>query len=238
MKIFAVGIDELTIKRLRRLTFTVSMDAVTGPEELVEFLNYENCEGLLINLEKVGWGYQAVAHLRKEQMRTVIIGLRSGPLWETWSEDRAIFLESGGDDLLADPATARELAASFRAISRRTQGHVQEVHEFVCGFATIIVDLARQLVWVNGVHIQLTPTEMKILATLVLRCDFIQGYERLCRITDTTASDESRIITIRVCGIRKKLGKVHYHARNLIETVNGVGYRIPHKYAITKKNVA
>jgi two-component system, OmpR family, phosphate regulon response regulator PhoB len=75
---------------------------------------------------------------------------------------------------------------------------------------------------VDGVEVELTPIEFRLLVTLTARLGRVQSRERLLAdIWDHGGDLESRTLDTHVKRLREKLGP----ARDLLETVRGVGYR-------------
>jgi two-component system phosphate regulon response regulator PhoB len=85
-----------------------------------------------------------------------------------------------------------------------------------------MVDLIATRVEVGGDEIQLTPTEYRLLATLLERRGRVQSRRQLLQAAwDVHAQIETRTVDMHVQRLRTKLGP----AGDLIETVRGFGYR-------------
>jgi two-component system OmpR family response regulator len=131
--------------------------------------------------------------------------------------DRIEGLDSGADDFLVKPFAPEELSARLRAISRRVAGSALRK-----AFGPVEVDLNAKAAWLEGQGVELTAREWAILEALVLRAGRIVSkadLEALVLGFDSELASNST--EVHVFKLRSKLGKA------LIETVRGLGYRIP-----------
>ncbi len=70
---------------------------------------------------------------------------------------------------------------------------------------------------------ELTPLEFRLLATLISRVGRVQSREQLLMdVWDVSGEAETRTVDTHVKRLREKLGV----ARDQLETVRGVGYRL------------
>ena len=131
--------------------------------------------------------------------------------------DRIQGLDSGADDLLIKPFAPEELSARLRAISRRIAGSAQRK-----AFGPVEIDLTAKAVWLDGSSVELTAREWSVLEALVLRAGRIVSRDDLeALVLGFDGELASNAIEVHVFKLRCKLGKA------LIETVRGLGYRIP-----------
>jgi two-component system OmpR family response regulator len=131
--------------------------------------------------------------------------------------DRIQGLDSGADDFLVKPFAPEELCARLRAIARRLIGSAQRK-----AFGPVQIDLTAKAVWRNDQSVELTAREWTLLEALVLRVGRIvsrNDLEALALGLDSELASNS--IEVHIFKLRQKLGKA------LIETVRGLGYRIP-----------
>ena len=142
--------------------------------------------------------------------------------------DRIQGLELGADDYLTKPFSPRELVLRVDAILRRTQGER--------GAATgggpirragpLRVDIGAHIVTLDDEEVQLTPTEFRLLQTLLERRGRTQSRHQLLTEAwdvDSVAARRihTRTVDMHVRRLRGKLGPVG----EWIETVRGFGYR-------------
>jgi two-component system OmpR family response regulator len=136
--------------------------------------------------------------------------------------DRVTGLELGGDDYVTKPFSPRELATRVRAVLRRSgsgAAAASEVH--VAG--RLRIDVARHEVTVDGQPVDLTATELRLLAALCERPGRVLS--RATLIARAHGDDHhitARTIDTHVRHIRAKLAPLGVDP---IATVHGVGYK-------------
>ncbi|GIS79957.1 MAG: DNA-binding response regulator [Gammaproteobacteria bacterium] len=143
-------------------------------------------------------------------------------------EERIAGLELGADDYLTKPFSPRELVLRVQAILRRTQepGRVSSGSQVV-RVGLIHMDVSAMQVSVAGEDVSLTPTEFRLLRSLLeSRERTLSRRQLLEKAWDVEAdvSDrfETRTVDMHVQRLRAKLGE----AGDSIQTVRGFGYRL------------
>ncbi len=135
--------------------------------------------------------------------------------------DRVVGFELGADDYVAKPFSVRELLLRVQAILRRREPPPQ-AEEGPIEFGVLRVDRASHRAWVEGVEVELTALEFKLLVTLFDRKDRVQSRATLLAdVWEMRGGVETRTVDTHVKRLREKLGA----ARDYIETVRGAGYR-------------
>ena len=138
-------------------------------------------------------------------------------------QDRVAGLSLGADDYVAKPFSPQEIVLRVGAVLRRMRqppplsrgGKVLRVGPFV-------VDLTAATAEVNGQRMELTPTELRLLHTLMERRGRVQTRRQLLEaVWEVTANIETRTVDMHVQRLRSKSGA----AADWIETVRGFGYR-------------
>jgi two-component system phosphate regulon response regulator PhoB len=135
-------------------------------------------------------------------------------------EDRIRGLALGADDYLTKPFSPQELvlrvAAILRRMTRGSRGDVLTV-------GPIEIDRGEHRVRVEGIEVDLTATEYKLLVLLAERRGRVQDRARLLESVWGAAPDiQTRTVDMHVQRLRSKLGA----AGDLVETVRGFGYRL------------
>jgi len=194
-----------------------------------------------------GDGLKLCDYLRNVKKVTVpilIISARSS------EEDKVIGLERGADDYLIKPFGFRELSARIRALIRRSKqdgiysskstaangsaddnGHPQLGYgrngllppvQILGESKNIEIDRRAQKVKVDGVEVQLTPTEFSILALIAEDPGALcSRHMILTEIWGPNWYGATKMIDVHLASLRKKIS-----VPALIETVRGVGFRI------------
>ena len=114
------------------------------------------------------------------------------------------------------------MIARVNAILSRTLRQ-QEALEGKLKVGGISLDPNSHIVQVNGLNIDLTNTEFRLLHLLIERTGRVQSRENLLvNIWNYDSEIESRTVDNHIGRLRTKLGE----EGNLVKTVRGVGYKI------------
>ncbi len=132
-------------------------------------------------------------------------------------EDRINGLDSGADDYLVKPFALAELQARVRALSRRYQGHSDNL----LTDGDITLNLQTQQVLCQSLPVEVTPKEFALLTRLIMRSGQTVHRETLQQDIYSWQDDPgSNTLEVHIHNLRRKLGK------DRIKTVRGVGYRL------------
>jgi len=132
-------------------------------------------------------------------------------------------LNAGADDYLAKPFDLGELIARAKALIRRGKGAASPVL-VACGLQ---VNTLEQTVRRDGLIIDLSPTEYRILEYLIHRPRVIVSKrEMLEHLYDYNWERHSNVIEAHVSNLRKKLDAALPAPIPVIETMRGRGYRL------------
>jgi len=158
-------------------------------------------------------GLTILRRWRKAARTMPILILTARSQWE----ERVDAIEAGADDYLVKPFHMEELLARLRAVIRRSNGHASSAIQFG-GFAldNRLMQLSR-----DGVPIELTPQEYKLLAYLALhRGKVISQLQLTEHIYNQDFERSSNSIEVLVGRLRRRLGT------DIIKTRRGFGYYI------------
>ena len=141
-------------------------------------------------------------------------------------EDRIEGFELGADDYLTKPFSPRELLLRVKAILRRFHEPVVGKGGRVLKAGPLAVDVNSNQVRLDGEELQLTPTEFRLLESLVERKGRTLSRQQLLEQAwkvESHVSDRirTRTVDMHIKRLRAKLGRVG----DWIETVRGFGYR-------------
>jgi two-component system phosphate regulon response regulator PhoB len=135
--------------------------------------------------------------------------------------DRVVGFELGADDYVVKPFSVRELMLRIQAILRRGRTEERGVDATV-EFGKLKIDRGAHRIWVDGVEVELTALEFKLLVTLYDRRNRVQTRSALLDdVWGIQADITTRTVDTHVKRLREKLEA----ARDYVETVRGVGYR-------------
>ena len=132
-------------------------------------------------------------------------------------EDKLTGLDLGADDYVTKPFSPRELMARVRAVLRRAS------EEDVIEAGDIVVDRSRREVRCGDEAVTVTPTEYRLLETLLRSPGRTFTRQELVeRALGEDYEGLDRTVDVHIMNLRKKLGD----AGKAIVTVFGVGYRL------------
>ncbi len=137
--------------------------------------------------------------------------------------DRVVGFEIGADDYVTKPFSMRELILRLKAVLRRAGATPAEDARARVSVGPIRIDHDAHRAYVAGEEILLTALEFKLLQTFLSRVGRVQSREQLLSdVWEMSTEVETRTVDTHVKRLREKLGA----ARDLLETVRGVGYRL------------
>jgi DNA-binding response OmpR family regulator len=140
--------------------------------------------------------------------------------------DKVLGLEMGADDYMTKPFGLRELLSRVRALLRRAYGAFAATNADVHYVANLRIERRRGEVWRDDEPLALTPTEYRLLNTLVEhRGQALSRAQLLQSVWGHEATVESeRTINVYIRRLREKIEPDPANP-TLILTVPGIGYR-------------
>jgi two-component system KDP operon response regulator KdpE len=141
-------------------------------------------------------------------------------------EDKVKALDLGADDYLTKPFGIDELLARIRVALRHAATPPGATPEPIFESGDLKVDLPSRRVWRAGVEVRLTPTEYKLLVTLVRHAGKVLTHRMLLKeVWGANYSDQAHYVRVYLAQLRHKIEADPARPRLLL-TEPGVGYRL------------
>lgn len=138
-------------------------------------------------------------------------------------DERIDGLRRGADDYVTKPFSPTELTLRIEAVLHRTHTAATPAGA-VFGGGRLRLDEARHEASLDGVPLELTPTEWGLLTALAATPGRVYSrYELINRVRGYEFPGYERTIDSHVKNLRRKLGP---DAARIVATVLGVGYRL------------
>jgi len=217
--------DEPQIRRFLRATLTGQgyrlFEAPTGADGLVE-VGSRQPDVVIIDLGLPDMdGIEVIRRLREWTAVPIIVLSARGQ-----ERDKVTALDVGADDYVSKPFGAGELLARIRVALRHAAGASHEGDEAEFRVGELQVDLLRRHVAVGGTEVRLTPTEYKLLTTLIRHAGKVVTHQQLLReVWGPAHTDQAHYVRIYMAHLRHKLETEPARPRYLL-TESGVGYRL------------
>lgn len=140
-------------------------------------------------------------------------------------DHRVQVLDQGADDFLAKPFHVSELMARIRSLLRRqTLNHGVSVGRNI-QLGDLLIDMDSQRVTRQGIPIELTFKEFKLLVILTTQPHkLFSRSELLSRVWDVHFDPESNVVDVTLGRLRKKLNPEGLPT--LIHSKRGIGYSL------------
>ncbi|MCO1621086.1 response regulator transcription factor [Pseudomonas putida] len=157
-------------------------------------------------------GLDVLAQWRAAGLATPVLILTARGSWA----ERIEGLKAGADDYLSKPFHPEELQLRIQALLRRARGLANQPKLEAAG---LHLDESRQCVSREGVDVQLTAAEFRLLRYFMLHPQQILSKSHLAEhLYDGETERDSNVLEVHVNHLRRKLG------RSVIETRRGQGY--------------
>ncbi len=213
------NIVEVVASYLAKEGYEVST-AYTGQEAMDLF--YDEVPDLIVlDLMMPGIdGWQVCKKIR-ETYRVPIIMLTA----RSHVDDRVEGLEIGADDYVLKPFSPRELVARVRTVLRRTQEANKAADVLSFNDGRLRIDTVRHMVFKEGLPLELTQVEFKLLETLAGNPGRVFSREQLIdMVLGFDYQGYDRTIDTHIKNIRHKI-EDDKSRPSYIKTVYGVGYK-------------
>jgi two-component system, OmpR family, KDP operon response regulator KdpE len=141
-------------------------------------------------------------------------------------QDKVAALDAGADDYLTKPFGLEELLARLRVALRHAARAAGAADEPVFELGELAVDLARRRVLLAGAEVHLTPTEYKLLSTLVHHAGKVLTHRQLLKeVWGLHSTEQTANLRVYMTQLRHKLERAPAQPRSFL-TEPGVGYRL------------
>jgi two-component system, OmpR family, KDP operon response regulator KdpE len=217
--------DEREIRRFLRISLVnhgyQPVEAQTGHDGLRQVAR-ERPDLVLLDLGLPDIdGMEVIREMRQWSQVPIIVVSACGR-----DAEKVTALEAGADDYLTKPFGVSELIARIRVALRHT-AHGQDesdAPEFMVD--RLRVDFARHQVFVADKEVHLTPTEYRLLTTLVKQSGRVVTHRQLLReVWGPDSVLESHYLRVYMAHLRRKI-ELDPVCPRLLLTEPGVGYRL------------
>jgi two-component system KDP operon response regulator KdpE len=141
-------------------------------------------------------------------------------------EDKIKALDEGADDYLTKPFSVGELLARIRVALRHVATAVSGRQELDFEIGELRVDLARREVFLDDAEVHLTPTEYRLLTTLIKYAGRVVTHRQLLKeVWGPSYVEHTQYLRVFMGQLRQKLEPEPAKPRFLINEP-GVGYRL------------
>jgi two-component system KDP operon response regulator KdpE len=217
--------DEDAMRRFLRPALSAQgyavIEATTGTEGLRLAASHNPCLIVLdLGLPDLD-GLEVTRRLREWTQVPIIILTARGR--ET---DKVQALDAGADDYLTKPFGLQELLARIRVARRHADARGLAPSDAVFRAGRLEVDAARRRVLIGDREVRLTPTEYKLLLTLVRHAGMVLTHQQLLKeVWGAGRAGQTQYLHVYMGHLRSKLEEDPARPRLLI-TEPGVGYRL------------
>ena len=137
-------------------------------------------------------------------------------------QDKVNGFELGADDYVTKPFRFEELLARIRTRIRTHRPLQPDSQDWVLSRGELMLDLRTRLVTISERPVELSAREFTLVETFIRHPNQIMSREQLLdHVWGYDYAPSSNVVDVYVGYLRKKLGA------HLIETVRGMGYRMP-----------
>jgi DNA-binding response OmpR family regulator len=196
-------------------------EAVGTGEEALERIGASAYDVVVLDLMLPGISGLEVCRRIRESSAVPIVMLTA----RTAEVDVVLGLEAGADDYVAKPFSMPELLSRVRAILRRRELD-RDDGAAVRRVGGLQLDLRQHTATIDGRAVELTPSELKLLA--LLADDPGRAYSRrelMQHLWDSPHVGDLRACDAHITNLRKKLERDPSQPERIV-TVRGVGYKL------------
>jgi two-component system KDP operon response regulator KdpE len=217
--------DEPHMRRFLRATLRGNafqvVEAASAREGLAQAAG-RNPEVILLDLGLPDRdGREVTRELRRTTKAPIIILSARGQ-----EHEKVTLLDLGADDYLTKPFGAAELLARIRVALRHASTPPEAMQEPIFLAGEVSVDAVRRQVFRGREEVHLTPTEYKLLLTLVRHAGRVLTHRQLLHeVWGANYVEQTHYLRVYMAQLRHKLERDPTRPRLLL-TEPGIGYRL------------
>ncbi len=214
--------DEQAIRRYLRTALSAHgyevVEVSNGEDAILQAINARP-DLIILDLGLPGINGVEVTRRIREWSQTPIIILSV----LNQDADKIRALDAGADDYLTKPFSVGELTARLRVAMRHARQDEPEL-AFVSG--KLRVDLTARTVTLDGVEVQLTPTEYDLLRALIQHAGRVLTHQQLLKeVRGAGFQSETHLLRVHMSNLRRKIEADPSNPQYIL-TEPGVGYRL------------
>jgi two-component system KDP operon response regulator KdpE len=188
----------------------IEQAANQSPDVILLDLGLPDIDGLEVTRTLRGWSHTPI----------IVLSARGQDM------DKIRVLDAGADDYLTKPFSVGELHARIRVALRHMAQSGDGHDDPIFTMGDLRVDLGKRQVFVRDDEVHLTPTEYKLLATLVRHAGKVLTHRQLLlEVWGPPYVEHTQYLRVFMGQLRHKLEKDPTRPRYLVNEP-GVGYRL------------
>ena len=222
-RVLVVDDDPQILRTIRTNLAGRGYEVTTAPngETALDILGAEAVDLVILDLSLPGIdGHEVIRRARTfSEVPVLILSVREA------QDEKIAALDAGADDYVTKPFAIGELLARMRALERRTGRSGRTSDRAVLRFGALEIDLARQLVLLDGDQLKLSPTEYRLLEAMASNPGKLLTHRWLLgKVWGPAYGDANHYVRIYVQYVRRKLGDDPGRPTYIV-TEPGLGYR-------------
>ena len=195
------------------------VDTANSAEEALK-LNISDYSLLLLDVMMGEISGFRMASMLKKEKKTANIPIIFITAKDT-ENDTITGFNLGADDYISKPFSLREVISRVKAVIRRTANNTEKSSTEQIYFETLVIDITKKKVTIDGEEISLTKKEFEILLLLLQNKGRVFSREDiLSKIWSDEVCVLDRTIDVNITRLRKKIGSYGKH----VVTRLGYGY--------------
>ncbi len=217
--------DEQEIRRFIRVSLTHHhyrwLEAETGSDGILQAASQQP-DVIILDLGLPDTdGIEVIRRIREWSQLPIIVLSARGQ-----ERDKVAALDAGADDYLTKPFGISELLARLRVAVRHATQSATGAGAGTFEVGDLKIDLAARQVFVRASEVHLTPTEYRLLTTLVKHAGQVVTHRQLLKeVWGPDSVQETQYLRVFMAALRQKIEADSAQPRHLL-TEPGVGYRL------------